>query len=104
MCAGAVSDPSRSDLEAIHDRLEQVEAILAYAGAGSRRLVAVRALLQDYKAENMPTRDARERWVAIIEAVLKLDRGATDDHLRDLCRQVADLRGMIHAYRSNLPS
>ena len=102
MRARAVSDPSRSDLEEIGDRLEQVEAILAYAGAGSRRLIAVRALLQDYKAENMPTRGIREKWVAIIEAMLKLDRSATDDQLRDLRRQVADLRGAVHAYQSNL--
>ena len=97
-----MSDPSRSDIDEIGDRLEQVDAILVYAGAGSRRLIAVRVLLQDYKAENMPTRGMREKWVAIIGAMLKLDRSATDDQLEDLRRQIADLRGMVHAYQSNL--
>ena len=97
-----MSDLSRSDLDEIGERLEQVEAILAYAGAGSRRLIAVRALLQDYKAENMPTSGMRQKWVAIVEAMLKLDNSATDDQLRDLCRHIADLRGAVHAYQSHL--
>ena len=102
MRARAVSDPSRFDLEEIGDRLEQVEAILAYAGAGSRRLIAVRVLLQDYKLENMPTRGLREKWLAIIEAMLKLDSSATDDQLGDLRQQIADLRGAVHAYQSKV--
>jgi len=57
----------RTDLDEIGDRPEKNEAILAYEGAGSRRLIAVRTLLQEYKADYMPTR-VREKWVAIIEA------------------------------------
>src|SRR5262249_40130065 len=98
--SSAARDLSRSNLEEIGDRLEQVEAILAYAGAGSRRLGAARELLQAYKPETMPTRGRGETWVATIEAMLKLDRSPTDDQLRDLGRQIASLRGALHRYLS----
>ena len=68
-----MSGPSRTDLEKIGDRLEQVEAILAYEGALTRRLIAVRVLLSHSDSAALPTASMRKRWIGILESMLKLD-------------------------------
>ena len=68
-----MNGPSRTDLEMIGDRLEQAEAILAYEGMLTRRLIAVRELLSQSDTASLPTLSMRKRWIDILETMLKLD-------------------------------
>ena len=96
-----MSGPSRTDLEKIGDRLEQVEAILAYEGALTRRLIAVRELLSHSAA--LPTRGMRKRWIAILETMLKLDANvATAAQVADLLRQIESLRRAVRAHEADI--
>jgi hypothetical protein len=71
--AGAA--PARSDLgrlQLLADRLEQADAILAHAAPTPRRLAAVRALLRQFRIDDMPTRSTRALWLRIVEAMVGL--------------------------------
>ena len=98
-----MNGPSRTDLEKIGDRLEQVEAILAYEGALSRRLIAVRELLRLSDSATLPTRSMRERWIDILETMLKLDaKVATAAEAADLLLQVEGLRRAVRAHEAKI--
>ncbi len=93
----------RSDLEKMGDRLEQAEAILAYDGASSHRLAAVRALLRTLSSTVMPTPSMRKQWVAIAETMLLLKQDmATTVEVADLSRQIATLRQAIRAHEVDI--
>ena len=98
-----MSGPSRSDLEKIGDRLEQVEAILAYVGPLHRRLIAVRSLLNVSGSAVLPTRGMRKRWTDMLETMLRLDaKVATPAEGAELLRQVESLRRAVRAHEANI--
>ena len=100
-----MSNRPRSELEKIGDRLEQVEAILAYVGPLHRRLVAVRSLLSPSGSAILPTRSMRKRWTDILETMLKLDaKVATPAEVADLLRQVEHLRRAVRAHEADIVS
>jgi hypothetical protein len=59
-------------LQVLAARLEQADAILAHAGPTPRRLAAVRALLRQFRTDDMPTRSTRALWLWIVEAMVGL--------------------------------
>jgi len=59
-------------LRLLASRLEEADAILAYAGPMPRRLAAVRALLRQFRTDDMPTRSTRALWICIVEAMIGL--------------------------------
>jgi hypothetical protein len=98
-----VSGPSRTDLEKIGDRLEQVEAILAYEGALTRRLIAVRELLGHSDSAALPTRSMRKRWIDLLETMLKLDANvATAGDVANLLRQIENLRRAVRGHEADI--
>ena len=98
-----MSDQPRSDLERIGDRLEQVEAILAYEGALHRRLIAARSLLNVSARAALPTRSMRKQWTDMLETMLKLDaKFATAAEAADLLRQVEALRRAVRAHEADI--
>ena len=98
-----MSGPSRTALEKIGDRLEQVEAILAYEGALTRRLIGVRELLSRSDSAALPTRGMRKRWIDILETMLKLDANvATTAQGADLLRQIESLRRAVRAHEADI--
>src|SRR5262249_23289321 len=100
-----MSGSSRSDLETIGDRLEQAEAILAYEGALSRRLFAVRKLLSGFDSAVLPTRGMRKRWIGVLETILKLDhQAATAAEVADVVRQIQNLRRAVRAHEADISS
>ena len=100
-----MSDWPRSELENIGDRLEQVEAILAYEGPLHRRLIAVRSLLNLSARAALPTRAMRKDWTELLETMLKLDaKVATPAEAADLLRQVEMLRRAVRAHEADIGS
>src|SRR5689334_1227248 len=101
----AVNGPSRTDLERIGDRLEQVEAILAYEGALTRRLIGVRELLSHSDSAALPTRSMRNRWADILETMSKLDaKVASAADVADLLREIETFRRAVRAYETSIGS
>ena len=99
-----MSDRSLSDLERIGDRLEQVEAILAYEGALTRRLIAVRELLSLSDSAALPS-SMRKRWIDILETMLKLDaEDASAADVAELLRQIKSLRRAVRAHEAAIGS
>jgi hypothetical protein len=95
----------RSDLEQIGDRLEQVEAILAYEGPLHRRLIAVRSLLNLSGSAVLPTRSMRKRWTDMLETMLRLDaKVAAPAEAAELLRQVESLRRAVRAHEVDIGS
>src|SRR5262249_3930889 len=89
----------RADLQKITDKLAQAEAILAYKGATTRRVMGVRTLLRALQASDMPTAAARSLWVQILETMLRLtDDTITVDEVRDLAHRIGELRKAILAH------
>jgi len=100
-----VSGRPRSDLELIGDRLEQVEAILAYEGALHRRLIAVRSPLNLSGSAVLPTRSMRKRWTDLLETMLRLDaKVATPAAAAELLRQIEGLRRAVRAHEADIGS
>ena len=98
-----MSGHQRTDLEKIGDRLEQVEAILAYDGALPRRLIAVRSLLNLSGNAALPTRAMRKDWTELLEMMLKLDaKAATPAEVADLLREVERLRRAVRAHEADI--
>ena len=98
-----MNGPSRTDFEMIGDRLEQVEAILAYEGVLTRRMIAVRELLSHYDGAALPTLSMRKRWIDILETMLKLDANvATAAEAADLLQQVERLRRAVRAHQADI--
>ena len=102
---GARTMTGRSDLERISDRLEQVEAILAYEGALHRRLLAVRSLLSGFSSTVFPTHDMRKHWIDILETMLRLDaKVATVAEAAELLQHVERLRRAVRAHEADIGS
>ena len=100
-----MNGPSRTDLEMIGDRLEQAEAILAYEGTLTRRLIAVRELLSLSDSGTLPTRAMRKHWTDILETMLKLDAHvAAAADVADVLRQVEALRRTVRAHEADIGS
>jgi len=93
----------RADLEKITDKLAQAEAILAYSGGAVRRMVGVRTLLRALQSDDMPTTAARGLWIQIAQAMLRLtDDRITVDEIRDLRRQIGELRKAIRDHLAHI--
>ena len=62
-------------------------------------MTAVRTLLRAFQSKDMPTAAARALWIEIALAMLSLaDDEITVDQIRDLRRQIGELRKAILAH------
>ena len=99
---GGVGFP-RSELEQIGDRLRQAEAILAYEGALTRRLIAVRELLSRSDSTALPSPNTRKLWADILETMLRLDMMVpAAGEVADLLRQIESLRRAVRAHEADI--
>jgi hypothetical protein len=86
----------------LEDKLEQAGVTLAYEGKAIHRIATVRALLSAFSSGNMPARRTRPRWTKITRALLVLDDStATVEQVRDLRRNIDELRQAVRDHRGN---